>query len=232
MLNGHRLRRTHRWFALFAGLQMSIWILSGVYMVLMDIDFIHGDTLTATPNIVTLKPVSYPITTLLQHYPDANKIHLTQRQGQAFYQFSSQSQLIILNADTGLPLAPLTEQQAKHIAVSAYTGNGTVSSALLFEQDAPSELNPKWLPVWQINFADIKQSSLYVSADTGEIVTKRHVYWRLFDVMWMLHIMDYDTRDNIHNNLLTLMASLSLLTALFGTMLLWFRLSHNKKVTR
>jgi len=58
MLNGHRLRRTHRWFALFAGLQMSIWILSGVYMVLMDIDFIHGDTLTATPNIVTLKPVS------------------------------------------------------------------------------------------------------------------------------------------------------------------------------
>lgn len=201
-------------------------------MVLMDIDFIHGDTLTSAPKNVALTTVTYPMTALLQHYPDASQIRLAQRQGQAFYQFTSQSQLIILNANTGLPLAPLTEQQAKHIALSAYTGAGVISSAQLFVQTAPSELNPKWLPAWQINFADIKQSSLYVSADTGHIVTKRHAYWRLFDAMWMLHIMDYDTRDNIHNNLLTLMASLSLLTALFGTMLLWFRFSHNKKVAR
>ena len=59
-------------------------------------------------------------------------------------------------------------------------------------------------------------STLYISAVTGQLVSARHNYWRLFDIMWMLHIMDYKTRENVQNPLLTVMSTLALLTALFG----------------
>lgn len=228
MPNGHTLRHLHRWFALVAGLQMGIWALSGTYMVLMDIDFIRGNTITTPQTPSKLSGVNYPLAQLLQRYPDATQLRVSQQQTQAFYQFKSQSQLIILNADTGLPLKQLTEHHARHIALSAYSGAANIKNAFLLAKTPPRELNPNWLPVWQVNFADISNSSIYVSAISGHIVTKRHNYWRLFDVMWMLHIMDYDTRDNIHNNLLTLMACLGLLTAVFGTLLLWCRLRNNK----
>jgi exosortase/archaeosortase len=60
------------------------------------------------------------------------------------------------------------------------------------------------------------------------LVTKRHDFWRLFDIMWMLHIMDYDTREDIHNPLLTIMASLALLTALAGLALVYISFRSNQ----
>mgnify|MGYP003339799900 CR=1 FL=1 len=36
----------------------------------------------------------------------------------------------------------------------------------------------------------------------GEIVSRRHALWRVFDFAWMLHIMDYEARTNVNNPLL------------------------------
>jgi hypothetical protein len=35
----------HKWLGLIIGLQILIWLGSGLYMVVVDIDFIHGDPL-------------------------------------------------------------------------------------------------------------------------------------------------------------------------------------------
>ncbi|MFP3398774.1 hypothetical protein SB749_20825, partial [Brevibacterium sp. SIMBA_078] len=46
--------------------------------------------------------------------------------------------------------------------------------------------------IWQVNFNDMLSTSLYFNADNGEFITVRSNIWRVFDVFWMLHIMDYD----------------------------------------
>ena len=38
-------RLGHRWLALLVGWQLTIWTLSGLYMAVVELDFIHGDSL-------------------------------------------------------------------------------------------------------------------------------------------------------------------------------------------
>ena len=35
--------------------------------------------------------------------------------------------------------------------------------------------------------------------DTGEIAARRTAWWRFYDFMWGLHIMDLQTREDAHN---------------------------------
>ena len=39
----------------------------------------------------------------------------------------------------------------------------------------------------------------YVDRFTGDIAARRTAWWRLYDVMWGLHIMDLQTREDAHN---------------------------------
>ena len=38
-------RKTHKWIALIVGIQATIWLISGAYFTILDIDYIHGDHL-------------------------------------------------------------------------------------------------------------------------------------------------------------------------------------------
>ena len=38
-------RSVHKWLTLFVGLQLLVWAVTGFYMVAVDLDFIHGDSL-------------------------------------------------------------------------------------------------------------------------------------------------------------------------------------------
>ena len=39
----------------------------------------------------------------------------------------------------------------------------------------------------------------YVDATSGQIVATRTRWWRFYDLMWGLHIMDPQTREDTHN---------------------------------
>ena len=41
----------------------------------------------------------------------------------------------------------------------------------------------------------------YVDAASGQIVATRTRWWRFYDLMWGLHIMDLKTREDAHNPL-------------------------------
>lgn len=47
--------------------------------------------------------------------------------------------------------------------------------------------------------------------------------WRLYDVMWGLHIMDLQTREDSHHPILLLFAALAAVSALLGCVLLFRR---------
>ena len=63
----------------------------------------------------------------------------------------------------------------------------------------------------------------FVEPATGEVVALRTGQWRLYDVMWGLHIMDLQTRENTHHPILILFAALAAIGALLGCTLLFRR---------
>ena len=74
--------------------------------------------------------------------------------------------------------------------------------------------------VWQVQFDDTFNTTLYLSENNGKVVTVRSTLWRIFDFFWMLHIMDYDERENFNNPLLISFSATSVLFCLSGILLL------------
>jgi hypothetical protein len=64
-------RKIHKWIALVVGIQLFLWALSGFYMVVVNIDIIHGDMLVKNmeQKIGEGSSPTLPIQTLLDRYP-------------------------------------------------------------------------------------------------------------------------------------------------------------------
>lgn len=227
-----QIRKVHQWFALITALQMLIWLMSGLYMVMMDIDFIRGEQLVKPTTPTQITSLGYSFTQLLEDHPDALQPQLIFTASHAFYQFKLGGQTIVINAQDGTPLPAIAQQDIIAKAQSLYSGQGKIINAHRLDTDLPAEISPKLAPVWQVNFDDFAHTSLYFSAISGELVSKRHNYWRIFDFMWMLHIMDYDEREDIHNRFLRILAMLGVLTASFGLALTYVSFRQPKETKR
>ena len=64
-----------------------------------------------------------------------------------------------------------------------------------------------------------KEINVYQDPFTGEIVAIRSAQWRIWDLMWGLHIMDWIDRDNIDNLLLKIFSFIALFTSISGVIL-------------
>ncbi len=71
--------------------------------------------------------------------------------------------------------------------------------------------------------------TLYLSPETGELVSRRHELWRIFDFVWMLHIMDYEERENVNNWVLRTFTWAAVAMALSGAWLLLYNLPRRKR---
>lgn len=226
-----RIRLYHKWFALITAIQLLIWLATGAYMVLMDIEFIRGKPLVNKANtaMYQVDTPAYSFTDFIEAHPDATDISLYAHQGTLYYRANIAGKLQRFSSKTGEVLPLLDKQQALEAAQRVYTGQAKIIGSTFIDQNAPSEIPARVLPVWQLTLDDAMHSTLYISAVTGLVVSARHDYWRLFDLMWMLHIMDYETRENVHNPLLTLMTSLALLAALFGIALAYISFRNQNR---
>ena len=67
-----------------------------------------------------------------------------------------------------------------------------------------SEYRGRDLPIYKVDTENNlgKLINVYVSVFSGDIVAIRSNQWRIWDLMWGFHIMDWVERDNI-DNLLT-----------------------------
>lgn len=241
MLLHRKSRKYHKWLMLFVGLQFIIWSVSGAYMVIFDIDYIHGDGLVAN-NQVPLKSeqINYSIAALYSEYPNAKNIELSNWLDDAVYRFTAviegNNNKYLLSADTGKSLSPINENDAVLVAKHLYKHQHEQASVAIMQvslitENPPFELSARYLPVWRIDFDEFASPSFYISVQTGELVTKRHTFWRLFDWMFSFHVMDYAEED-ASNKLLFLFAVLSIIASLFGLVLTYFRVlkqGGNKK---
>lgn len=224
MISASGTRKIHNSLNLVVGVQILIWLLTGCYMVLMDIQFIRGQHLISdsAPLLTELETVKIQPSQLKQDYGPLSSFKLISHPDSPAYLIDYSGGSALISGQTGKPITSLlTESQAIKAAHQVYGGNGTVWQTRLILETAPDEISWAKPPLWQVSYTGSGNPRLYISAQTGELVSKRHDYWQLFDLLWMLHIMDYDTRENIHNPLLQIAALLALVSALSGVALLW-----------
>ncbi|RTR38785.1 PepSY domain-containing protein [Shewanella canadensis] len=216
-------RKYHRWLMLFLGVQFVIWSVSGAYMVIFDIDYIHGDTLVVNHQAkVNPDKITYSLFELIKRYPSAEQIEVGLFINQEVYRFRQDGTQYLLDASTGHLLSPIGEELAVTAARHYYSGTGDIADVELITDNPPFELSSRALPAWRVNFDDFGSPSIYLSARSGKLVTKRHEFWRTFDTMFSLHVMDYEDED-ASNWLLFWFILFSLLAAILGLVLTYFR---------
>lgn len=224
----------HRWLSLIFGVQMVIWTISGAYMVFFQLDFIHGDHLVQdTSAAVPADTQVAPLDQLLERYPHTQTVALETRwlnnELTAVYELDGHQGQTIVSAET---LAPITleEHHIRELANRYYALEApTIDSVVYLTENPPTELNPALLPIWQVNYDDFGNTSLYLSETTGDMLVKRHTFWRGFDIMWMTHIMDYSDRVDIETWWLKVFIIGTFILMITGAVLLVYTISFKKK---
>lgn len=221
-------RRLHKWLGLLIGLQALLWMASGLYMTAISIDVIHGDHLVhrdATP--LAPKALAGQPPPFGQHFDGVTGFKLKRLLGHEVYEVRHAGGIGLLDARTLQRRDPLDRATVAAIAHEQYRGQGKLARLELLAT-LPQEVASRKGPLWRADFDDAWGTALYIHAQTGDVSAKRHELWRIFDFLWMLHIMDYDTRDDINNNLLRFASAFGLLFGLTGVWLLWFSLRRSK----
>lgn len=218
-------RTLHKWLGLIVGLQLAFWTISGFYMVVVDLDFIHGDPLVRNVRVpLGADQPRLTFSEVASRSEGVTAVSLRALPGHAapLYEVTTDLGNVLVDAMTGQQLSPLSRDVISDLSRQYYAGAGQLASLTLIERDAPMEIQTRPLPLWRADFDDGLQTSLYVHPDTGVLVTRRHRFWRWFDFLWMFHIMDYESRTDMNNGLLRTATIAGLITVLSGCWLLYF----------
>ncbi len=218
------ITKVHLWAGLLLGLQVLLWMSSGIIMSWFHIDDVRGTTRAAdiAPSPIVLSAGDAPIGQLIASRSDIADLRLSQRPTGAYFTLTLvDGSTELLDAQNLQSLMPLPEAAIKAAANADYTGTAALKSLTLLET-TPKEYR-KETPVWQAQFSDRRQTRLYIDPVTGDIKSRRNAIWRLYDFFWMLHIMDYQERENFNNPLLKAASATGFTFALSGLCLVWFR---------
>lgn len=217
-----RFARWHIWLGWLVGVPLIIWTLSGVVMVARPIEEVRGDHLRIERPALRLAAVPAP-----PFRPgDPASMHpvelrTTVQRGTPVTRATYADGHVERYTVGGNRLPPLTERDARLTVAEAIRGGDKVASVRFFGADAPPLDFRRPEAVWQIALED--GAHVYVGRDSGEIAAVRTRWWRVFDFMWGLHIMDLQTREDTHNPFVIGFGILALLGALLGTVLLFRR---------
>ena len=156
-------------------------------------------------------------------------VELKAIRGKPFYVVRDSNGAHLHDAYSGDAISPLDQSAAIALAEYYFTGDQPAARAQLLTDNPPAEIPARILPIWRIDFDDQFGTSFYIDPNTGALVTRRHDYWRAFDFLWMLHIMDYEERADVHNSLLFYAAMFSLTSVLAGLLLLFYSFGTRRK---
>jgi len=223
------VRRLHKWLALVVGLQALIWTISGMYMVAVHIDYIHGDHLVRAPEArpVALAQLVTP-SAVASQIGNVQSVRLHQLLDRPTYIVKTDKGSHLFDATTGAKLPMVDEATVRRLAEQRMAEDRAITKVTLLDR-SPLEVQAHPAPLWRADFSGWDKPAFYFSPVTGELLSRRHEAWRVFDVMWMLHIMDYDDRQNMNNWLLRPMTWGAALMALTGAWLLWWSLPARKR---
>ena len=216
------LQKLHKWVALFVGIQLLLWTVSGLVFTLLDPKNVSGELLASPPAMPTLSAevtLSDP-TVWMGTYANrsVHEVSLRPLDDDWVYRIVHEGGIELRRAEDGA-LVVIDAAGARRLARNHYQGEGRLVGVQYL---AESTLETREAgATWRATFDDPDGTSLYFSADDGALVAARSDTWRVFDFFWMLHTMDYAGRDDFNNPLVILVTSASLWIGVTGVLLLF-----------
>ena len=100
-----------------------------------------------------------------------------------------------------------------------------ISVVLIEDPMRGSEYRGRELPLYKVVSIneDNEEINVYQNPFSGEVVAIRSTQWRIWDLMWGLHIMDWVDRDNIGNIWLKIFSFIALFSSVSGIVLFFYR---------
>lgn len=223
----------HKWIALVVGLQVLFWVGGGLVMTAIPIETVRGEhrAVEFQPGPLALAALPGPeeIARRAGVMPVRAELRTTPR-GPVWTLTPAAGEPVTVSAATGRPFGPMSAGEASEFARRAYRGEADITEAVLLTT-APEETG-RTGPLWRVDFADREKTSLYLSPDTGEVVTRRSGVWRIFDIFWRLHVMDWNDGEDFNHPLIIITTALTLSIVVSGFILLWIRISRDVKIAR
>ena len=215
------LKKLHKWVGLLIGIQVLLWLLSGLMLSWLDPAKVSGNQWaqqsSQTPQAIPDGTLLEPNELTAKQLDGALSISLEVNRGQMVYRIRRSESISLINASDGSAIV-IDEQEARKLAQQDFTGDGEITS--IISGIAPDmETRDSTGVYWRVNFSDKAHTSIYISASTGEILERRNSYWRTFDFFWMLHIMDYSGHEDINNTLIIIVALIAIWLGVSGFIL-------------
>tara|TARA_B100001179_G_C18559454_1_gene389855 strand:- start:14 stop:673 length:660 start_codon:yes stop_codon:yes gene_type:complete len=215
------VRNIHKYLSFLISLQLLLWTVSGIYFAFNKIEMVRGEQYILSHSYaVDLSQINLNIA-------EAENVRLSKRLNE---------EIIIITKDIGNEYLDIKGNSLDKLSTDAalkIVGNKTTLKPLNVEEikmeKNGSEYRGRPLPLYKVtskNKANEK-INVYLNVFSGEILAIRSAQWRVWDLMWGFHIIDWQERDNINNFLLKMFSILALISSLTG-LLLFFKVDFKK----
>jgi len=216
------VRNTHKYLSFFISLQLFLWTISGIYFAFNKIELVRGEQYRLTESF----PIDFDEVKFSRS--DVKQVKAINRLGEIIFIVNASKGIEYLNS-LGTPVSKLSKSEVFEIVSSSSTLE-PIDLEEISESSKGSEFRGRDLPLYKVtslNDQD-KKINLYLNVFSGEITAVRSLQWRVWDLMWGFHIMDWQTRDKINNIFLKIFSILALASSISG-ILLFFRVDFNSK---
>ena len=237
------IRRSHRVLGICIGIQFLAWTFGGLYFSWSDMDEVHGDyelshenRLPEWDSLVVPTGVIDSIQ-FVRPWDILTGVKMINIKDHPYWQITFMDGKVeehkdiyyLCDAITGKVRSSLSEQEAVELALNRYLGKGKVESVEhLTATSKTHEYREQSLPAYAVTFEDARHTTIYVASEAGVITKVRNRPWRQFDFLWMMHTMDYTSRDNISNLLLRIFSIFGIVTVASGITLFFVSLKQRR----
>ena len=224
----HSLRRYHIWLGWIIGLPMLFWTLSGVIMVWKPIEEVRGTDLLSDPRPFELKTA--PIAPLVEGRGLKSLTIEPRSNGPRWVLRFADGGSRLADPASGALLPGYSAADAVREVMARYTGKATVANVTRTDPAKPPIDLRRPIAAWQVRMGD--GTHFYVDTSSGEIVARRTRFWRFYDWMWGLHIMDLDTREDTHNPWILGFGAATLMTTFLALVLLPMTIKRRRRANQ
>jgi|TARA_Y100000389_G_C17228898_1_gene397114 hypothetical protein len=216
------VRNTHKYLSFFISIQLLLWTVSGIYFAFNKIENVRGEQYRLQ------SPFKYSFKNIEFEIPEATSAVVKKRLDKTIITATTEAGMRYFDEE-GDPLKKISFDEAKQI-VAENTLLKPIAVEEVSESKKGSEYRGRQLPIYKVTTrnANDKEINAYLNIFSGDIVAIRSAQWRIWDLMWGFHIMDWQERDNIDNILLKIFSVLALISSLSG-ILLFFKIDIRKE---
>lgn len=214
-----KFARWHIWLGWLVGFPTLMWMVTGLYMAAKPIEEVRGNHLRVEQAV---QPLVLPGSALASAEFPIREMRAVMQDGRAVAILTGMDgSTRRVDIQSGAALPALSANDARLIVAEQIKGGDQIRSVTAFDADnVPFDFRRE-MPVWQVALED--GAHIYIGRDTGQIEAVRTRWWRGFDFMWGLHIMDLRTREDTSHPILILFAALGVIGAPLGCILMFRR---------